>query len=445
MPLPDRPRSRAILIGAGTYQDPRLHDLPSVLNNLNGLLAVLTHPRTGAFDPEHCTVIEDPADERQVAVSLADIAAEAEDVLLVYYAGHGVLGMRHHELYLGLMTTNPDRPQYSALPFKWVRDELLDSPARTKVLILDCCFSGRAIDDFMADRESLVMGQLGVSGTYTLTSSPANEPSLAPPDARYTAFTGELLALLRDGVPSGPAELDLQVLFQQLVHRMTEQGWPVPKQCGTDNVHNLALARNRRHSRAANRNASDRLLQTLLTGQPTPEMIERLLDNRIIVLNTTIEEELADQITAQLLLLAAADATSDIHLYINSPGGSVNAAMAIYDTMELIEPDVATWAVGLASGTAQLLLAAGERGKRSALPHARILMKAPTGSSNTAEYREVLARLRGQIEEITAGHTGQQLDTIRIDMDRTRWFTAFEALEYGLVDQVAARLDAPPE
>jgi ATP-dependent Clp protease protease subunit len=313
------------------------------------------------------------------------------------------------------------------------------------VLILDCCFSGRAIDDFMADRESLVMGQIGVGGTYTLTSSPANEPSLAPPDAEYTAFTGELLALLRDGVPSGPAELDLQVLFQQLVHRMTERGWPVPKQCGTDNVHNLALALNRRHSRAANRNASDRLLQTLLTGQPAPEMVERLLDNRIILLNTTVDEGQANQITAWLLLLAAADPTSDIHFYINSPGGSVSAAMAIYDTMKLIEPSVATWAVGLASGTAQLLLAAGARGKRSALPHARILMKQPTTAVDTPETLDMLARAREEIAQITATDTGQPLDRIRTDLERTRWFTAFEALEYGLVDQVAARLDAPAE
>jgi uncharacterized caspase-like protein len=161
------------------------------------------------LDAEHCTVIENPVDGCRVGMSLNDIATTADDVLLFYYSGHGVIGTRKHELYLGIATTDLDRPRYSALPFTWVRDELLDSRASTKVLVLDCCFSGRAINDFMADRGSLVLGQIDVKGTYTLTSTSANTAALAPVGARYTAFTGELLSLLRDGIPAGPAELDL--------------------------------------------------------------------------------------------------------------------------------------------------------------------------------------------------------------------------------------------
>jgi Caspase domain len=247
MALPDRARSRAILIGTSTYQDQRLPDLPSVANNLADLKATLTAPGTGAFAAEHCTLIENPTDDRQVLRGLAEIASAADDVLLVYYAGHGVLGARQHELYFGLTTTDLDRPQYSALSLAWVRDELLESRAATKVLILDCCFSGRAIDEFMADEQSLIMGAIGVSGTYTLASSSANVPSLAPPGARYTAFSGELLNLLREGIPAGPAELDLHLIYQQLNRRMAQRGWPTPKQRGTDNAHGLALGHNPGH------------------------------------------------------------------------------------------------------------------------------------------------------------------------------------------------------
>lgn len=249
MPLPYRPRSRAVLIGTGSYRDERLPDLPSVANNLRDLRAVLTDQETGGFDDQSCTVIENPADQRTVVRSLAEIAAGTDDVLLVYYAGHGVVGARRHELHLGMTSTELDQPAYSALPFAWVRDELVDSKAATKVLILDCCFSGLAIDDFMTDLGSLVLGQVGVSGTYILTSTSATTASLAPAGARHTAFSGELLALLRDGVPDGPAELDLRFLYRQLRQRMTDKGWPTPRQRGTDDVHDLALGRNPAHRR----------------------------------------------------------------------------------------------------------------------------------------------------------------------------------------------------
>jgi elongation factor Tu len=244
MALPDKSRSHAVLIGASSYRDEALPDLPSVANNLTALRAALTEPEHGSFAPSRCLVIENPVDQSQVARQLADVAAAAEDVLLIYYTGHGLVGTRRQELFLGLSDTDPARPQYSALPFAWIRDELLDSIAATKVLILDCCFSGLAVEGFLSDQDALVQGQVSVRGTYTLAATPANMAALAPPDAEHTAFSGELLTLLREGVPAGPPELDLHLIYQRLARRMREEGWPTPKQYGTDNVLQLALARN---------------------------------------------------------------------------------------------------------------------------------------------------------------------------------------------------------
>ena len=189
---------------------------------------------------------------------------------------------------------------------------------------------------------------------------------------------------------------------------------------------------------------------------PTPEMraatgmnlndsvYERLLRERIIVLGSQVEEGIANQITAQLLLLAAEDPEKDITLYINSPGGSVTAGMAIFDTMQLIEPDVATYAMGLAASMGQFLLSAGTPGKRHALPHARILMHQPSAgvggtAADIAIQADMLTKTKHEMAELIAQHTGQPVERIVADSDRDRWFTAQEALEYGFVDKVITR------
>ncbi|QFZ24076.1 ATP-dependent Clp protease proteolytic subunit [Saccharothrix syringae] len=171
---------------------------------------------------------------------------------------------------------------------------------------------------------------------------------------------------------------------------------------------------------------------------------ERLLRERIIVLGSQVEEGIANQIVAQLLLLAAEDPEKDITFYINSPGGSVTAGMAIYDTMQLIEPDVATYAMGLAASMGQFLLSAGARGKRHALPHARILMHQPSAgvggtAADIAIQADMLVRTKQEMAELIAEHTGQPVERIIADSDRDRWFTAQEALEYGFVDKVISR------
>ncbi len=167
----------------------------------------------------------------------------------------------------------------------------------------------------------------------------------------------------------------------------------------------------------------------------------RLLKDRILFLGSEVRDENANAICAQLLLLAAEDPDKDIYLYINSPGGSVTAGMAIYDTMQFVQPDVATVAMGLAASMGQFLLSAGAKGKRYALPHARVLMHQPLGgiggtASDIKIQAELILHMKRTMAELIAEQTGQTVETITRDSDRDRWFTAPEALEYGLVDHV---------
>ncbi|MEV5299294.1 ClpP family protease [Amycolatopsis methanolica] len=181
----------------------------------------------------------------------------------------------------------------------------------------------------------------------------------------------------------------------------------------------------------------------------TDSVYERLLQERIVVLGSEVNDEVANRITAQLLLLSAEDSESDIRFYINSPGGSVTAGFAIYDTMQLIEPDVATYAMGLAASMGQFLLSSGAPGKRYSLPHARILMHQPSAgvggtASDIAIQAEVFGKWKQELARITAEQTGQSVEQIIRDGDRDRWFTAEEAREYGFVDHVLSRENQLP-
>jgi ATP-dependent Clp protease, protease subunit len=171
-------------------------------------------------------------------------------------------------------------------------------------------------------------------------------------------------------------------------------------------------------------------------------VLDRLLDERIVFLGTEVDDAVANRITAQLLLLSAQDPHRDITLYVNSPGGSVTAGMAIYDTMRLVTPDIATWAIGFAASMGQFLVSAGTPGKRYALPHARILMHQPSAGlggtvTDIAIRAGVYGEMKREIAELTAAHTGQTFETITADADRDHWFTAEEARAYGLVDHIA--------
>ncbi len=167
----------------------------------------------------------------------------------------------------------------------------------------------------------------------------------------------------------------------------------------------------------------------------------RLLKERIIFLGSEVRDENANAICAQLLLLAAEDPGKDIWLYINSPGGSVTAGMAIFDTMQWVPNDVATVAMGLAASMGQFLLSAGAAGKRYATPHARVMMHQPSGgiggtASDIKIQAQQMLHIKKQMAELIAQHTGQSIEQIETDSDRDRWFTAEEAKEYGFIDQV---------
>jgi ATP-dependent Clp protease protease subunit len=177
---------------------------------------------------------------------------------------------------------------------------------------------------------------------------------------------------------------------------------------------------------------------------------ERLLRERIIFLGSQVDDPIANQLCAQMLLLSAEDPKRDIHLYINSPGGSVSAGMAIYDTMQFIDCDVATYGMGLAASMGQFLLTAGTAGKRYALPHARIMMHQPSAgvggtAADIAIQADLFRRTKQELNELQSLHTGQPVERIAEDSDRDRWFTAKEALEYGFVDHVVTRAETMTE
>lgn len=170
-------------------------------------------------------------------------------------------------------------------------------------------------------------------------------------------------------------------------------------------------------------------------------VFERLLRERIIFLGSQVDDDIANKLCAQILLLSAEDPTKDISLYINSPGGSVTAGMAIYDTMQYSPCDIATYGMGLAASMGQFLLSAGTKGKRYALPHARIMMHQPSAgvggtAADIAIQAEQFAHTKKEMAELIAGFTGQTVEQITQDSDRDRWFTAAEAKEYGFVDHV---------
>ena len=179
-------------------------------------------------------------------------------------------------------------------------------------------------------------------------------------------------------------------------------------------------------------------------GERAYDIYSRLLKERVIFLVGPVEDYMANLVVAQMLFLEAENPDKDIHLYINSPGGSVTAGMAIYDTMQYIPNDVVTVATGLAASMGQFLLASGTKGKRYATPHARVLMHQPSGGIGGTEsdiriQAQLILHMKQVMAELTAEQTGQSVETILEDNARDKWFTAQEALEYGFIDHIADR------
>ena len=182
-------------------------------------------------------------------------------------------------------------------------------------------------------------------------------------------------------------------------------------------------------------------------GERSYDIYSRLLKDRIIFVTGEIEDHMANLIIAQLLFLESEDPDKDVHLYINSPGGSVSAGLAIYDTMQYIRPDVSTICVGMAASMASVLLAAGTKGKRFALPHSRVMIHQPLGGAQgqatdiEIHAREIL-RIREEMNNILAFHTGQTPEKIKEDTERDHFMTSEEARQYGLIDQVVHQTGA---
>lgn len=188
------------------------------------------------------------------------------------------------------------------------------------------------------------------------------------------------------------------------------------------------------------------VIETSSKGERSYDIYSRLLKERIVMLGTDINDDVANSIVAQLLFLESSDPKKDIYLYIQSPGGSVTAALAIYDTMQYIDPDVSTICIGQAASAGALLLAAGAAGKRFALPNARIMIHQPSGGASGQAtdielHAKEIGRLKTKLNEIMAYHTGRSLKQISKDMDRDYFMSATEALKYGIIDQVIEKRD----
>jgi len=243
---PDYTRSRAILIGTASYQDPKFLPLPAAGNSLREMREVLTDPRLCGWPPDRVTVLENPADMPVLVQYLRRVARSTDDVLLVYFVGHGVI-LPRGQLCLVVTGTNAEHADITGLEYQRVRDALTDSPARVKVAILDCCYSGRAIEAASAATE--IADSTDVRGVYTLTASD-HTAHVVPLDQQAdttTSFTGELLGLIRTGIPGGPQQLTLGGLYPHLRRRLDQRGLPAPNQRGTDTADRFAITRNAAH------------------------------------------------------------------------------------------------------------------------------------------------------------------------------------------------------
>ncbi len=192
------------------------------------------------------------------------------------------------------------------------------------------------------------------------------------------------------------------------------------------------------------------VVETTGRGERSWDIFSRLLRERIVFLGTPVDDHVAGVIIAQLLFLEAEDSERDIVMYINSPGGSVSAGLAIYDTMQYVKPDVATMCIGMAASMAAVLTAGGAPGKRSTLPNSRIMIHQPwggfqgTASDISIQAQEIL-KMKVQINKILAGHTGRTIEQIEKDTDRDYYLSSEEAKEYGLIDKILERREAPTE
>jgi two-component system, OmpR family, sensor histidine kinase MtrB len=226
--LPDPERSRVVLVGASRFK--KLPPLPAVVANVAELRALFTSEKVWALPAAHCAVVRDPREARTVSRAVREAARVAEDTLVFYYAGHGLIDPGTGELYLALRDSHPEEVYDSAVPYAWIRRALTQSPAARRVVVLDCCYSGRMLG---AMSEGLDLAE--IDGTYLLAATAENAVALAPPKETHTAFTGELVEVLRNGVPRAEAALTLNQLYGAVRASLRAAGRPEP-QCRDRNA-----------------------------------------------------------------------------------------------------------------------------------------------------------------------------------------------------------------
>jgi glycine betaine/choline ABC-type transport system substrate-binding protein len=241
--LPDYARSRAILVGTSEYADESFGSLPAAANSLKGLSEILVDDRLCGWPAERVTTLLNPGNGPQLVMSLREWAQDTEEVLLLYYVGHGTISPSG-ELCLTLPGTEFNHPDITGIEYRHIRSALLDSPARIKIVILDCCFSGRAIEALCSEKD--IADVADIRGAYTLTASDqaAHVPPLPEQAHNCTSFTGEFLDLIRTGVPDGPEMLTLSMIYSHLRARLQGRQLPTPNQRGIDMAGELAFSRN---------------------------------------------------------------------------------------------------------------------------------------------------------------------------------------------------------
>lgn len=264
----DPARSRIVLVGTPVYDDPALADVPQIARNLTDLVSVFTDEALGGFPAEHCVVAPPDATVDQVGDLMDTAAEQAEDLLLFYFAGHGLIGARG-ELFLALRGTRFRNPAYSGLRFDTVRDTFLDlhTKAANRAVIVDSCFSGRAIGPTLSGGAGALADGLEITGSYTLASAPPNGLALVREGEAHTAFTGRLLELLRGGSTQAGDLISFREIYQHLHARLRADGLPLPQVRGTATTDSLGLVRNVRLAP--------------VVPEPVPEEIRTLLDSSL--------------------------------------------------------------------------------------------------------------------------------------------------------------------
>jgi putative transcriptional regulator len=241
--LSDPHRSRVVLVGVGAYA--QLQPLPTVANNLSGISDVLTDVRLWGLPAANCHVVADPTTPQEVGRALRSAARATGlgGLLLVYFAGHGVVDHRTGELHLAVGQTDREAAYATAVPYEWIRRAVLESPAGRRVVILDCCYAGRAISG-MGDDLTAVADEVEIDRTCVLVATSPNRAALAPSDEKYTAFTGALVNVLRQGVPDGPDPLDVATVYDEVLHAHRSQGRPLPEMRARNGGERVPLVRN---------------------------------------------------------------------------------------------------------------------------------------------------------------------------------------------------------